>query len=187
MKVKKIHVKIIRDVFFYLLIATILVVICQYFYLLFFPGLQAKLAIITTIFGLVWTYLSFISKREIRLRVKEVKDVKKKLIIFLIGFVFYSLFINWSYSNLSFDEFMFFVLVLYVPLSIILELNPKIPFIIGLFLLSICGLYLTNFIVINNYFPSRGIVEPFIDKIAIYSYYFLFIGIIISIKNSLHL
>ena len=164
MKIKEIHKKIVRDTFFYLVIATILISIYHHFNPHFFPKLQVKLAIVTAIFGVGWVFITFVGDKKIKLRVKEIKNARKKLIVFLAGFVFYSIFLNWAYLRFSFDEFMFFILVIYIPISHIFGLEPRIPIVIALVLLVVCAVVL-----------AYG-YEDVAERIAIYSYYCLVIG-----------
>jgi hypothetical protein len=167
MEIKEIHKKIIRDTFFCLFAVTIFVALYQHFFHSYFLYLQTNLVIVTLVFGIVWIYLSFIFGKKIRISIKKNENVKKKLIIFLIGFVFYSLFLNLIYTHFSFNRFLFFLLILYIPISYILELDPRIPILIALVLLVSCGFSLTQEL------------KVYADNLSVYAYYFFVIGLVL--------
>ncbi len=90
---------------------------------------------------------------------------KFKLVFFFSGIIGYSVFLYWIYPKFSFDEFMFFVLLLYVPISLIFKLDPRYPIGVALGLLVICAIVL-----------AQGF-EDYANRVAIYAYYGLVIGV----------
>jgi len=91
----------------------------------------------------------------------------KFLLIVVGGGGVYVGFLVWVFPKVSFDEFIFFILLLYVPLSLKLKLGPRYPILVALVLLVICAVVLV-----------QGF-EDYTNRIGIYSYYFLIIGIIL--------
>ncbi|MBD3155380.1 MAG: hypothetical protein GF368_01870 [Candidatus Aenigmarchaeota archaeon] len=104
------------------------------------------------------------------------KRTKLKILGFFVGLVIYSTFLIWVYPKFSFDEFMFFALLGYVPISIIFSLDPRYPIGIALLLLIICAIVL-----------FQGF-EDYANRIAIYAYYGLVVGVILMfvdyVRNS---
>jgi len=95
------------------------------------------------------------------------KRTKLKISGITIGFIGYSIFLFWIYPKFSFDEFMFFVLLSYVPISLIFKLDPRYPIGLALILLVVCAIVL-----------SQGF-EDYANRIAIYAYYGLVIGVLL--------
>jgi len=93
------------------------------------------------------------------------KKIEFKFILIVIGIICYGIFLIWIFPKVSFDEFMFFVLLLYIPVSLKLKLNPKYPIIIALVLLVVCA------VILGQGFKDHA------DKIAIYTYYCLIVGV----------
>jgi len=95
--------------------------------------------------------------------IKKFKNLNSFLIF--IGFVIYGIFLLWIFPKLSFDEFMFFVILLYIPISLKLKLDSRYPIILAIVLLITCGISM-----MQNF-------EKYGNRIAIYVYYCLVIGI----------
>ncbi|MEM4680613.1 MAG: hypothetical protein QW038_02350 [Nanopusillaceae archaeon] len=86
----------------------------------------------------------------------------KAFILFLYLFFLYKI-----YPSMTIHEFSFFLLLLYIPISIKLKLDERIPIAFALFLLIISAIALAQG------FENRA------NLIAIYVYYFLVIGVIL--------
>ncbi|MBL7085740.1 MAG: hypothetical protein ISS28_01390, partial [Candidatus Cloacimonetes bacterium] len=93
------------------------------------------------------------------------KRNKWKFLLISGGVVVYGIFLAWVFPKVSFDEFMFFILLLYIPLSLRLKLDSRYPIVVGLLLLVVCVVVLI-----------QGF-EDYANRIAIYAYYFLVIGV----------
>ena len=96
-----------------------------------------------------------------------------KFLLIAGGVIVYVSFLIWVFPKVSFDEFMFFALLLYVPLSLKLNLDSRYPIVIGLILLIVCGMVLAQKF------------ENYAERIAIYAYYCLVIGISLLFFNYL--
>lgn len=164
MRIKEYKV-IIRDVFLLLLVTTILFSIYRYFNPYDFPGLQTKLIIVTTLFGILY-FIKIIDREKIRI-------TKLKIILLLLIMAPYFIFLIWVYVNLAFDDYVFFILLSYIPISLFLNLNSKIPIILGLILLAFCPIYIIQDLTKHA------------NQIALFAYYFLFIGVILQLTELL--
>ena len=96
-----------------------------------------------------------------------------KFLLIAGGVIVYVSFLIWVFPKVSFDEFMFFALLLYVPLSLKLNLDSRYPIVIGLILLIVCAMVLAQKF------------ENYAERIAIYAYYCLVIGISLLFFNYL--
>jgi len=170
---KEMYKKVVRDVFFFMLAVSNIFYAYSYYTSMNF-NFQLFLIIITALFGILYFYFMFLKKIKIpRVRITS---IMKKPAIILILFVDYSIFLNWIFQKMPFDAFIFFLLLFYIPIFYTFGINPKSLVIIALILLVGCAITLTQ---------GR---EDYANKIAIYSYYFLAIGIILlSVDNLLHL
>lgn len=70
MKIEEVHKEVLRDIFVFLIFATIGVFAYKYFHPLDFPGLEIKLLSVTIVVGLIWLYL-------IRKKIKKETRLKK--------------------------------------------------------------------------------------------------------------
>ncbi|MBL7206664.1 MAG: hypothetical protein ISS36_03640 [Candidatus Aenigmarchaeota archaeon] len=162
--------KTIRSTFFYLCILTLFFYIYDYFDPLFFPGLKTKLTFIAIFFGFVYAYLYLNRKRKkIGINFHDIRTIGfgefEKETVMILGLI-YIIFLIWAYFTFTFKEFIFFILLLYIPFSYIFELNPKVPILIALILL------------VSYAFTSTYETKAYLDEIAIYIYYFLVVGLI---------
>jgi membrane-associated HD superfamily phosphohydrolase len=105
--------------------------------------------------------------KKIKIPRVRITSIMKKPAIILILFVAYSIFLSWIFTKTSFDGFIFFVLLFYIPIFYILGMKPKISIVIALILLIVCAITLTQ-----GY-------EDYANRIAIYAYYFLVIGFVL--------
>lgn len=97
--------------------------------------------------------------------VNIIKENKITVLKWGFGLLLYGYFLNWVYPKVSIDEFMFFVLLFYIPLSLRLKLDSRYPIASALFLLVVCAITL-----------AQGYEEN-ANRIAIYAYYGLVIGV----------
>lgn len=169
MRIKKFHKKIFRDVFFYLIFITSFLSFYDYFEDTIPNIILARLWFLTVLFGGLYIYLNYFVKNKVKIIVKKIKNVEMKLIIFLIFLIPYSFFLSYAFKNFSFSEFMFFVLIPYLPLSLILGIEPRIPIAIAILFLIYSAILL-----------SYGF-ESLANDYAILCYYFLLIGVILLI------
>jgi hypothetical protein len=88
-----------------------------------------------------------------------------KFSLIIIAIFSYIYFLFWLYPKLSFDEFAFFLLLLYIPISLKLKLDERYPIAVAIFLLILSAITL-----------AQGFEEK-ANLIAIYAYYFLVIGV----------
>jgi hypothetical protein len=167
----------------------------------FLPGIWEKLIIIGIIFWVISIILysteivAFLGKTKDRMKGKKFKkefqknklridydfiseklDLKKNKFIITFGlflFLSYSVFLIWVFPKLNFHEFIFFIILLYIPISLSFKLSSNYPVIISIILLLITGISVL-------FFPME-----LSEKIFIYSYYFLIIGIILNIIDFL--
>ena len=106
--------------------------------------------------------------------IKTFLKTNKLNLLMIIGLgVPYGLFLSWIFPKVSFDEFMFFVLLLYIPLSLKLKLDSRYPIGIALILLVVCAIVL-----------AQGF-EDYVNRVAIYAYYGLIIGVGLMFINYL--
>lgn len=167
MIIKEKYKKIIRDTFLFLLLISIIFFIYNYYNSLLFFDLQIKLIITTTIFGIIYFFMTFLTPERIEIRIIKVKDIKKKIMIFFVWFLIYLIFLNWIYTKVNFEEFIFFILLIYVPVSLAFNLNPLISIMFAL------GLFVDNGII-----SAFGFKE-YVSRFSIYIFYLLFIGFIL--------
>lgn len=93
--------------------------------------------------------------------------------VFVSAFIVYLL-IVWLVSlKLSLEEYAFFVMLAYIPISLKLNLDSRLPIIPALFLLSLCPILL-----IQNF-------EDHANRIAIFAFYFLVIGVFLALIEHL--
>lgn len=87
----------------------------------------------------------------------------------LIGtaIILYSYFLYLLSRAVSIDELAFFILLAYIPISLKLKLDERYPIAIALLLLILCAITL-----------AQGF-EDYANMIAVYTYYFLVIGVIL--------
>ena len=90
---------------------------------------------------------------------------KKKLAAYTGCALPYLLFLWWLYPRVTFNEFVFFVLLAYIPVSVKARLDPRYPVAAAIFLLILCAVTL-----------AQGF-EEHANTLAIYAYYFLVIGV----------
>ena len=91
------------------------------------------------------------------------KNPFKSLFTAIIVFI-YLYFLKWAYPLVSIDEFAFFILLAYMPISLKLRLDARYPVAVALFLLVVCAIGL-----------AQGF-ENHANRLAIYAYYFLVIS-----------
>jgi len=108
------------------------------------------------VFTVIYVYNSF-------------KKNKLKFSVGVCASVIYLLFLVWIFQKLSFNDSMFFILLVYIPISLKLKLNYRIPIMVALFLLFLCAV-----LSIQNFQTSA-------KNVALYAYYLMIIGIILCI------
>jgi hypothetical protein len=93
------------------------------------------------------------------------KKNKLKSLVWIFGTSLYFAFLIWVFPNVSFDEFMFFVLLAYIPISLKLKLDSRYPIGLAIVLLLSCAVELAS-----------GF-ENYANRLATYAYYFLVVGV----------
>jgi len=96
-----------------------------------------------------------------------------KFFLIVVAIFLYIYFLFWLYPKLTFDEFAFFLLLLYIPFSLKLKLDERYPVAFAIFLLILSAITL-----------AQGFEER-ANRIAIYAYYFLVIGVILMLAEYL--
>jgi len=163
MKFKK-YKLMIKDLFFSLLCITIFVSLYNHFNFYYFLNIQIKLIIVTLILGVSYLILW---------RGIKIKFTKIKVVLFIILLILYILFLNWVFSNLILDEFLFFVILLYIPLSKLIELEIRVSILIAILLL------VTSLIILLLDF------KDYANSISISAYYFLIVGTLLLIEQNM--
>ncbi|MEM4625390.1 MAG: hypothetical protein QXJ28_01310 [Candidatus Pacearchaeota archaeon] len=175
------YTRILSEVFILLLIFTIAVIIYKRYNPFVLPSIEWVLIMILAFLGflLLLTKVIRIDLFDIKISVKNRTTTKKRkvynslitwarkhpikaFILFLYLFFLYKI-----YPSMTIHEFSFFLLLLYIPISIKLKLDERIPIAFALFLLIISAIALAQG------FEDRA------NLIAIYVYYFLVIGVIL--------
>jgi len=106
-------------------------------------------------------------------KIRKILLVSTKNILTIIAIFSYIYFLFWLYPKLTFDEFAFFLLLLYIPFSLKLKLDERYPIVFAIFLLVLSAITL-----------AQGFEER-ANRIAIYAYYFLVIGVILMLAEYL--
>jgi len=156
--------KTIRDTIISLLVILILFYIYVYFNHISNFTFIMKLIKAIIILGVLYFLLCL---DYTKIKTKTSKNIKKKLLVFSLVCIFYLFFLNWCFQTLFFDDFVFFILLLYIPISYIFDLRSKNTMIISSILLLFC--------IITLFHPNKDITE----RIATYVYFFLIISLIL--------
>ncbi|MBS3052357.1 MAG: hypothetical protein J4428_03225 [Candidatus Aenigmarchaeota archaeon] len=194
MILKDIIKDVFLNIFLLLIFSTIFFYIYNKINSFDFPGLKERLLLFSGIFGVLSFVMNFedlmlfaknlrseIIIYKIRLKYRRnIFDIRfnlpkltiKKIDmgqwnqhVIIFGLVPYLALLVVLFNFLKFNDFMFFILLLYIPISFKLRLNPKIPLISALLLLLLSGLIF-----------SQGF-ESYANVISVYAYYCLVIGI----------
>ncbi|MBU5678845.1 MAG: hypothetical protein QXJ96_02975 [Candidatus Aenigmatarchaeota archaeon] len=187
---KDFYTRILSEVFIFFIIFTIAVIIYKRYNPFVLPEIEWRLIVILAFLGflLVLTKVIRIDLFNIKISVKKkaktkTRKISKKIVlsditlsliawarkhpIRTILFIVYLFFLYIIYPTMSIHDFSFFALLLYIPISIKLKLDERIPIAFALFLLIISAIALAQG------FEDRA------NLIAIYAYYFLVIGVIL--------
>ena len=97
----------------------------------------------------------------------------KRIIIYAISAVLYAAFLFYIFPILTTEEFMFFVVLAYVPISLKFGLDPRYPVGVALFLLILMAISM-----------SQG-HAAYAEAITVYSYYFLVVGVFLAFVDFL--
>lgn len=121
-----------------------------------------------------WTHDFEQLSRKLLLSLTQAKNLilankLKSLVVFVSAFITFLLIVWLASLKLSLDEYAFFVMLAYIPISLKLNLDSRLPIISALFLLSLCPILL-----IQHF-------EDHANRVAIFAYYFLVIGVILAL------
>jgi hypothetical protein len=93
----------------------------------------------------------------------------ESLAVFVSAVILYLLIVWLASLKLSWEEYAFFIMLAYIPLSLKLNLDSRLPIIAALFLLALCPVLL-----IQN-------LEEHANRVATFAYYSLVIGVILAL------
>lgn len=159
-----------------------------------FPGLDQRILYTTLAFGFL-AFVSFLPRIKLKkglgleMRPKNIQRKIKKLVekrlkyiesfgkwirrnklklgFYLILTLSYFYFLAWLQPKVSSDELAFFILLFYIPISLKFKLDPRYPVGSAIVVLVLCTVSL-----------AQGF-ENYANRMAIYAYYFLVIGVIL--------